>query len=471
MRTGAATLRSRREFMEAIGLGAGAGMLFGLGDLLVPASASAQSCAPPGSPGTAQAWRRDCRPIRPRRPASTLGVAEVQKLRDAYKAMRALDASDPADPRGFTRQAQVHCWNCVDSPTPVHWNWRFFAWHRAYLYFHEQILGSLIGDNDFRLPYWDWDTASHRRLPPAYATPGDAGNPLWNSTRGMAATDELPLEDVGEAVMENVLTLGTFAEFGGAANAAGSPESTPHGAVHSDVGGDMSFFSSAAQDPVFYAHHSNVDKLWSDWNKGASTHTNPADAAFRDLTFTFFNSSKVWTSIKASQVLDHEGSLRYTYGPSRFSEILPCILDWIVVRPRWQASQLILSDPRARARLTGAVSGKAPVRLHIDGLVVPQDRSAVYRVYAGRAEANADKGPESAAYLGTVPFVANDSKGMHNHPRSLRVILNVPSAAIGLLERQGGTELFLVPRGAKAAARSANPLQARDVYLSVGKPA
>ncbi|HEY5908783.1 MAG TPA: tyrosinase family protein, partial [Vicinamibacteria bacterium] len=114
--------------------------------------------------------------------------------------MRDLAVSDPSDPRGFAHQANIHCWNCggVGSGIQVHGSWQFFAWHRAYLYFHERILGKLVGDMEFRLPYWDWDVASHRKLPPAYATPGDATNPLWNSTRFMDANDEVPEEDVGE---------------------------------------------------------------------------------------------------------------------------------------------------------------------------------------------------------------------------------------------------------------------------------
>jgi len=198
---------SRREFLGQVGLAGGTLGLLGLPAFNRPALA--QECAPPGPPGTAVPWKIDCRPIRARRPASTLSASEVQLLRDAYSAMRALDTSDPADPRGFSHQANVHCWNCGAS-VQVHFSWQFFAWHRAYLYFHERILGSLVGNMELRLPYWDWEHPSHRRLPPAYATPGDAGNPLWNGTRGMDATDELPDEDVGEDVMDGVMTLASL---------------------------------------------------------------------------------------------------------------------------------------------------------------------------------------------------------------------------------------------------------------------
>ena len=141
---------SRRAFLGTVGLAASAAGIIGTGDLLLPTSAEAQSCSPPGA-GTPVPWRRDCRPVRPRRPASTLNASEIQKLKDAYKAMRDLAVSDPTDPRGIVHQANVHCWNCGQS-TQIHGSWSFFAWHRAELYFHERILGRLIKDENFRLP-------------------------------------------------------------------------------------------------------------------------------------------------------------------------------------------------------------------------------------------------------------------------------------------------------------------------------
>src|SRR5438093_7120371 len=328
--------RGRRVFLEQIGLGAGALALMGVPGFT--RTLRAQAC-PVINPGTATAFGYDCRPIRPRRPASTLSSAEIQKLRDAYKAMRALDSSDPTDPRGMLQQANVHCRYCTNPSVQVHFTWQFFAWHRALLYFHERILGSLINDPEVRIPYWDWDEPSHRRLPGAYTNPGDVTNPLWNSTRLMSPTDELPDDDVGADVMDNVLTLGTFSDFGGTAASSGVPEGTPHGAVHVDVGGNMGNFANAGKDPVFYAHHSNLDRIWSDWNKRLPTHTNPTDPTFLNRSWNFYDEGKRWTSIKASQVLDHEIGLRYIYGPSKFSELLPCIIRWVPIRTDWARLQ------------------------------------------------------------------------------------------------------------------------------------
>jgi polyphenol oxidase len=462
---------SRRRFLEEIGLGAGAISLFGGGFLSLAREAGAQACAPPGNPGTPQAWRRDCRPIRPRRPASTLSSSEVQKLRDAYKAMRDLAASDPNDPRGFNHQANVHCWNCgVGSTVQVHGSWQFFAWHRAYLYFHERILGKLVGDMDLRLPYWDWDTPAHRKLPPAYATPADATNPLFNGTRFMDATDEVPEEDVGEDVMEDALTAADFSDFGGTAGSGGIPEGVPHGSVHVDVGGDMGAFGTAGKDPVFYAHHSNVDKMWSDWNKASSTHDNPTAAAFLNLTFTFFDENKVWRSITASRVQDHEARLRYVYGPSKFLEQLPCLLDWVIFRPVRPFQRVLEIDPRLRERLGKARSTKARVRLHLEGLQVPVDKSAVYRVYSDPREAEADKGPDSPGYLGTVAVVLNDKEGRHPLRTERRAVLHVTRRLGNLVDRQEPLELTLVERKLKTTEKGRPlPLRARAVHFSIAE--
>lgn len=214
--------------------------------------------------------------------------------------MRALATSDPADPRGFWHQANVHCWNCSVEANQQHFSWRFFAWHRAMLYFHERILGKLVNDENLRLPYWDWELPAHRPLPPAYANPGNATNPLWNGTRN--ATITLDEAVVGQTAWENALSLANYTEFLGTASARGSPERQPHGHPHVRVGGDMGAFHTAGRDPVFYAHHGNLDRLWSEWNKASVTHTNPTDAGYLNLTFSFYNENKQWMSIKASQV-------------------------------------------------------------------------------------------------------------------------------------------------------------------------
>lgn len=456
---------SRRLFLQQVGIGVLG--TWSLGGLTIPELIQG-TCDPPPH-GAATPFRRDCRPIRPRQVANRLTPAEVTQLKAAYQAMRALDTSDPSDPRGFTQQANVHCHHCAtsDPALQMHFTWRFFAWHRAYLYFHERILGKLINNANFRLPFWGWDSAGFRALPTPYVTPNDPSNPLFNSTRGLAPGTALPDTSVGSTIINNVLTLGSFDDFGGTASGSGTPEGSPHGTVHGDVGGDMGFFSSAARDPVFYQHHATVDKLWSDWNKASSTHTNPTDPAFRNLTFTFFDENKVWRSITAAQVLDHENSLRYVYEPYRFWETFLCLF-WRPFPIDWRLTRKIVI-PKTNPRLLKALSGDSPIRLQVRGLQVPRDQSANYRIYANEAEAQADEGTKSPGFLGSVGVVLNDPANRHPIKGSLNVVLSVGPEVRATLARGEAIQPYLVGLAGKERQKRVIPLRAADVLVSVGE--
>ena len=461
---------SRRAFLQQLGIGvaglgvAGAWTRSERSELRHHAQAG-DPCAPPAH-GAARAFVRDCRPIRPRQVANRMTPAEVTQLKAAYKAMRDLDTSDPNDPRGFTRQANIHCFHCGDLPAnEMHFSWSFFAWHRAYLYFHERILGRLIGDENFRLPYWGWDTAGFRALPTPYVTPNDSTNPLFNSTRTLTPGTLLPAAEINDSVISDTLGLANAADFLGSATDSGIPEGSPHGSPHVRTGGDMRFFATAAKDPVFYAHHGTMDKLWSDWNKSSSAHTNPTAAAFNDLTFTFFDENKQWRSIKASQVVDHEHSLRYVYEPSRIWTNLFCLI-WRPISINWAATQRISI---AGNNVLGAAvrSANTPLRLQIRGLRVPTDRSTVYGIYADQAEAQADRGPGSPAFLGTIAVVLNDPRNRRPTRGTRNVELSLPPGVRSSLGRGGSLPLFLVDRDDRSRVV---PVRAANVIVTRGEP-
>jgi polyphenol oxidase len=230
----------------------------------------------------------------------------------------------------------------------------------------------------------------------------------------------------------------------------------------------MGSFANAAKDPVFYAHHANIDKIWSDWNKLDSLHTNPSDPAFLNTTFTFFDENKVWRSIKASQVLDHENRLRYTYGQSLLSERLLClIVDWVVVRTTFRQTQVLEWTPPVREAIQKAASSQSRVRLHLEGLQLPLDRTEVYQIYADAAEAEANRGPESPSYLGVTAVVLNDERNQHPVRKLPNAILNVTKRVPLLLKRDKVVELYAVASETKRERPF--KLRARDVYWSWGQ--
>ena len=67
---------------------------------------------------------------------------------------------------------------------------------------------------------------------------------------------------------------------------------TPHGAIHMAVGMDMGNLVRAAYDPIFFAHHANIDRLWEIWRgSDGSDHamSEPWDVAGFADTFEFFD--------------------------------------------------------------------------------------------------------------------------------------------------------------------------------------
>jgi tyrosinase len=61
-------------------------------------------------------------------------------------------------------------------------------------------------------------------------------------------------------VIASIHQLPSFKEF------ASELESRPHGAVHTAIGGDM-MPSTSPNDPIFFMHHAQVDRLWALWQQ------------------------------------------------------------------------------------------------------------------------------------------------------------------------------------------------------------
>src|SRR5262249_48059350 len=154
------------------------------------------------------------------------------------------------------------------------------------------------------LPYWNYNgTKPHsNELPVAFRTPDRRGggvNHLFVKARYGAdssgnvvlRTGQLPLDALRESDFDDDVVGG----FGGPATifswrgeTNGLLESLPHNVVHGLVGsqtvprptqwaqvGLMSTPQTAALDPIFWLHHSNIDRLWEVWRKRDPQNANP----------------------------------------------------------------------------------------------------------------------------------------------------------------------------------------------------
>lgn len=434
-----------------------------------------EHCVPPIPPGVPVAFTPVANtPTRVRKSAFELSDPEIDKLKSAYQALRNLAQQNPDDPRNWFHQGQVHCWYCsgaIDGlwGTEIHGSWWFLPWHRSYLFFHEQILGSLIGDPTFALPFWDWDTPGRDLFPfKTYGMPNDASNPLSDKSRAVGPNDRIPSQYVGTRMMQRVLGAATFTDFGGssdqaAQNQMGILEGGPHGAVHvwtcdpkvdfNNPKPDMGVLASAAFDPVFFAHHANIDRIWDKWIKEpGSNHANPNSPAWLGQNFFFYDQAKNWTYISPSQMLEPE-LLSYRYQPPQQQPTppvvaaappgprpqvrlaqLPQLSAPVVDLSQGGAAKTLTPDPlsvraalpqegkqrlNAVGGMTAAPTGGAQhVILRIEGVQIPSDRGALVNVFVNKPDATAATSTEDPAFAGTIAVVANQapSAAGHAHP-------------------------------------------------------
>jgi tyrosinase len=200
----------------------------------------------------------------------------------------------------------------------------FLPWHRVMLAWLEVHLQRVLGDQNFGLPYWDWAVDGTPPFPGGAANP--AGSALWQNASDALGSQGNPIpggafffdpndptsfrvriaSDSSGQALQQVPERGLIRNFGqpepfgspmlpqivdvlAAFNTLFEPalakyDSPPfnrnspgfrsrlegftgtglHNQVHRWVGGDMGPPSSP-NDPVFFLHHCNVDRIWEGW--------------------------------------------------------------------------------------------------------------------------------------------------------------------------------------------------------------
>ncbi|MEF9672381.1 tyrosinase family protein [Pseudomonas sp. PCH446] len=78
-----------------------------------------------------------------------------------------------------------------------------------------------------------------------------------------------------------------YSDKGTVAGFCSNINGNPHGALHDNVGNQigMGQVPWAGNDPIFWLHHANIDRIWASWNKSGGK--NPNDSAFLNETWVF----------------------------------------------------------------------------------------------------------------------------------------------------------------------------------------
>ncbi|XP_057812286.1 polyphenol oxidase I, chloroplastic-like [Salvia miltiorrhiza] len=296
------------------------------------------------------------------RPAAHLVTKEyIAKYEKATELMKALPDDDP---RSFMQQANVHCAYCnltydqtgdPDQKLQIHNCWHFYPWHRWYLYFYERILGKLIDDPTFALPFWNWDHPDGMVMPAMFAKENSSLNDakrnqthlppaptdLLYSSKSSTDPSIIVPTNLTEMYGEMVRNVSNIEDFYGAKYVVGTaPDPGPgtvergsHIALHiwvgdprSPAGEDMGNFYSTARDPIFFCHHANVDRLWSVWRdlRGPK----PKDfnePEWLNADFVFYDENAQLVRVKVKDTLE-DVKMGFTYQKVE--------LPWLNKRPK-----------------------------------------------------------------------------------------------------------------------------------------
>jgi polyphenol oxidase len=393
---------------------------------------------------------------------------------------------------------RLHCLYCDNAlyypgqkyPLEVHNGWFFLPWHRMFMYWHERILSKLLDDDTFALPYWAWDNSMDvkpvpNQMPDIYAK---ETSPLYDAARNNCSFPPflVDLDTIGgcttktsdfiriqnDRLQYTQLVIGAqtpalfygmpyyFGDFGG--GGPGTFEDQPHGTVHAWMGkpdaapplhpfDDMGNFGRAAYDPIFYAHHSNVDRLWSLWKQipgGKRTH--PTHPAFLNSVFTFYDENANLVKMNVSQSLDSD-LLGYNFESlptpwmtngvqaGRENSIPLCnplsktaTNSLISKTPKHKASDVLLGEPMT-FKVTRPSKSKSGVEvLEISGLHIPNNTiQAHWKAYFFYPNVSFLTGAACPEFAGTYNFIPHVGQAEYNPKRVWRVAVGPKLLQLG----------------------------------------
>jgi tyrosinase len=226
----------------------------------------------------------------------------------------------------------------------------------------------------------------------------------------------------------------------------------------------MSFFNTAALDPIFWLHHANLDRLWEVWRRGTPPRSNPTDRDWLRMQFELVDKTGARVTMKVRDVLEIEAQLHYTYSglpapavaraaPAAAeepqvtaddgvpAETVGAIDEPVVLEGAESATTSFALSPPSRpdrARVT-AEAGSSTVALSVEDIEGEANPGLLYGVYLN-LPAGEPADPESPHYVGTLSFFGIESvvpdEEDEEAPHRLHYVFDVTDTVTELTSRE-----------------------------------
>jgi hypothetical protein len=353
---------------------------------------------------------------------SQAAQADVRALNVALDSMKKLDCTNPSS---WYYQGAMHwipdsigtnplCpsyqtvanvlpeWDKCTHTKEGHEKIHFLVWHRMYIWHFEKIVRKLSGYDQFALPYWGY-TDNQLVLQELFR---DSTSALYESARFDSLNAGYPLD--GEILraldITKLMSYTSYEEFNSHMNAA------PHGAMHDYIGhgnvdpdttqntiwnkilnrnsydGLMGWVPTAGFDPVFWTHHSQIDRLWQQWSNSPNGRAVTLEMLeSHPWTYVFFDENGTKIEYTPTQVLDiiydmdykfDDTEMRRPITPAQLTRLTaPLVLDYTPQTPIKINGQI--TDA---VTMSGNVTSEPRVILSLE-MAFDDQPSGVYEVY------------------------------------------------------------------------------------------
>jgi tyrosinase len=352
----------------------------------------------------------------------------------------------------------------------------FCNWHRHYVYYFEEIIRAVLNDQTFTLPYWNYLSGSSADLsiPAPFR---DMSSPLFRPNRNPWVNngERIDKQNPGSLSADALLEPTYIDSPDGGEGFCPITDGNPHGLVHVLIGNqtNMGNVPTAANDPIFWIHHCNIDRLWESWNRmpGRMNPTWPA------RTFPFANGMGQAVSAPAAKA-NRTALLNYQYdGYQTVTGAPPPVnLGFTGAAPKvtraFATTPVTLGSDRGTASLTPAgppsaappspervFSLSSPTKrlyLVLGDISAPADAASTYNVFLDLPAGVTNPGTNDSHYMGTLHFFGAAGHEQHG-PSSHRIVMNVTAKIRRLLANRGLTATPTVTLVRHGEAESAKP--------------
>lgn len=226
--------------------------------------------------------------LRVRKEVNDLSADERKLLAKAFQGIMALPSNNP---RSYFAMA---AWHGMGVNACRHHQQPFSTWHRQYILIFENALRSIPGCENVTLPFWEATSDPPKPLPSwcwkapfhnydvtsSIADPNQRNDVLQFlnqagyghvTVRAVRNSSELTEALIDNGIAEQTvvaMAANTWADFSNNIQLEQTyfhGLESPHDYIHSSVGEWMGDPTTAAFDPIFWFHHSNIERLFRQW--------------------------------------------------------------------------------------------------------------------------------------------------------------------------------------------------------------